>query len=158
MAASPSANRWPSVGEQLVAGAGRRRAPRRPRPAGVVARRPSERARASTCRAAGELLEAAGVAAAYVADQRGAGQRQEADLAGAAGGAAVEPAVDHDRGAQALVRPEQHEVVDAPRRARTRSSATAARLTSLSTSTGTPSASASRSSRCGSCQPGRWRA
>ena len=46
---------------------------------------------------ADELLEAAGVADADLADQRRAGHGQEADLAGTAGGAAVQPAVDDDR-------------------------------------------------------------
>ena len=97
-AAMPSANRCAERREQLVAGAGRRRAPCATAACGGAWRGcPSDRARASTGRTAGQLLEAARVAAAYVAHQRGAGQRQEADLAGAAGGAAVEPAVDDDR-------------------------------------------------------------
>src|SRR5690349_5702380 len=61
--------------------------------------------------AAGELLEAAGVVAADVADQRRTRERQERDLTRATGRAAVQPAVDHDRGADAFLAPEQHEVV-----------------------------------------------
>ena len=68
--------------------------------------------------ATGEFLEAAGVVAADVADQRRAGQRHEADLAGTAGRAAEQAAADHYRGADALLAPEQDEVVDCRRRAR----------------------------------------
>src|SRR4051794_18869184 len=63
--------------------------------------------------AAGELLEAARVAAADVSDDGRAGQRQEADLARTAGGASVQAPVDDEGRAEALVRPQQHEVVDA---------------------------------------------
>ena len=110
-------------GQQLVAGAGRGqrlghgglgRAGAQAEGAGQGQHRP----------AAGQLLEAARVAAPYVAHQRGAGERQEADLPGTSGGAPVDPAVDDDGRAQPFVRPQQDEVLDPrgqPRRASRRS-------------------------------------
>ena len=50
-----------------------------------------------------------------LAHQRGAGHRQEADLAGAAGEAAVQPAADDEGGAEALLVPQQDEVLVAAR-------------------------------------------
>ena len=110
----PSANRSAMRGEQLVARArrGERAGDRGLRRRGAQPERPGE---GEDLRAAGQLLEAARVAAAYVAHERCAGNRQEADLPGATRGAAVDAAVDDDRGAEALVGPEQHEVVHAAR-------------------------------------------
>ena len=66
---------------------------------------------------AGQLLEAAAVGLGDLADQGRARHRQEADLAGAAGPAAVQPAAEDEGGAEALLVPQQHEVLVAAGRA-----------------------------------------
>ena len=109
-AAMPSANRSASVASSSSPGPGVVSA-LATAACGVLARSPSERARVEHRAAAGQLLEAAGVAAAYVADQRGAGERQEADLPGTAGGAAMDAAVDDDGRAHPFVRPQKDEVL-----------------------------------------------
>ncbi|CCA54334.1 hypothetical protein SVEN_1047 [Streptomyces venezuelae ATCC 10712] len=65
---------------------------------------------------AGQFVESA-VAAGGRREPRGARHRQEADLAGAAGGSPAESAVEDDRGADALAEPEEDEVLAVPGRA-----------------------------------------
>ena len=121
----------------------------RPRPAAVVARSPSERASASTCGPPASSWKAPALPrrTSRTSGVPGSG-RKPTSPAPPVAPPWSRPSITIG-GTEALVGPQQHEVVDAPRRDPAASSATAARLTSLSTWIGMPTASASRSSRCG---------
>ena len=96
--------------EQLVAGPCGRPA-RAGRPAsGLPARSPSRRASSRTCLPPASSWKPPALLRPTSRTSGVLRQRQEADLARAAGGAAVQHAVDDDRGAQALLGPQQDEV------------------------------------------------
>ena len=144
-------------GQQLVARPGCRRVPWRRRPAGVLARSPSERARASTERPPASSWKPPALPrrTSRTSGVPGSGRKPTSPAPPVAPPwtrpsmttAAPIPSSAHSRTKSCT-----------PRASPARISAIAARLTSLSTSSGVPTASVSRSSRCGSCQPGRCRA
>ncbi len=102
-------------GQQVVAGAGRGEGlgDRGLRGAGAHPELPGQREHLP---AAGQLLEAAALPRRTSRTSGVPGTGRKPTSPGAAGGAAVQPAVDHDGRAEALVRPEQDEVLAAPGR------------------------------------------